>query len=152
MEERKSPFSLNSNSIIGAVVGVAVLVGIFIVAKFIFGLMYQYAWLLLIPTALIDYKVITGYFKWLGRLLKGNTTVGLAATVISALAYPFVSIFLFGKAMFKRKIKQAQEEVQQKEAGEFVDFEEVADEPKLQLPEIEKQAKGKGGYEKLFDE
>ena len=154
MEERKSQFGLSSNSIIGAIVMVMSLVAIYIIAGFIFSLLYKYSLLLLIPVALIDYKVITGYFAWLGRLLKNNTTVGLTAVVFSALGYPFVSLFLFGKALFKRKIKQVEKEVQQKQEGEFVDFEDVVEEPPLQLPEVEKQTKaaeGKGDYDNMFE-
>ncbi len=159
MTQKKSEFSLSGNSIIGAIVMVVALVAIWILAGFILGLMYKWALLLLIPTAIIDHKVITGYFKWLGRLTKKNTGAGLAGIVLSALGYPFVTLFLFGKALFKRKIKQVEKEVQKQKDGEFVDYEELPEESPLELPEIKTPQKEtpqketpKSGYENLFDE
>jgi hypothetical protein len=154
MQGRKSEFSIGGNSIIGAIVMVVTLIGIYFIAGFIIALLYKWAWLLLVPAAIIDFKVITGYFRWLGRLTRSNMATGLAAIVFSALFYPFVSIFLFGKALFKRKIKQVEQEVKKQQDGEFVEFEELTDEAPLELPEIKKPQKEtpKSDYENLFDE
>lgn len=156
MQERRNEFGFSGNSIIGVIVMMVSLVAIWILAGFILGLMYKWAWLLLIPTAIIDYKVITGYLSWLGRLTSKNTATGLGAIVLSALGYPFVSIFLFGKSLFKRKIKQVEKEVQKQREGEFVEYEELVEEPEqpLELPEIKtpQKEKPKTGYENLFEE
>jgi 4-amino-4-deoxy-L-arabinose transferase-like glycosyltransferase len=154
MTQRKSEFGLSGNSIIGAIVMVVALVAIWILAGFIIGLLYKWALLLLIPTAIIDHKVITGYFKWLMRLARKNIGTGLAAIVLSAIGYPFVTLFLFGKALFKRKIKQVEKEVKKQKEGEFVEYEELPEEAPLELPEIKTPQKetSKGDYENLFDE
>jgi len=152
MTQRRNEFGLSSNSIIGAIVMVVALIGIYFVAGFIISILYKWALLLLIPAAIIDYKVITGYFKWLGRLTRKNTGAGIGAIVFSALFYPFVSIFLFGKALFKRKIKQVEKEVQKQREGEFIDYEELQEEKPLELPEIKTKQKEtrESDYEELF--
>ncbi len=155
MTQRKSEFKLSGNSIIGAIVFVVALVAIWIVAGFILGLLYKWALLLLIPTAIIDHRVITGYFKWLMRLARKNVGAGIGAIVLSAIGYPFVTLFLLGKALFKRKIKQVEKEVQKQKDGEFIEYEDVQEEAPLELPEIKKAQKettSKGDYENLFDE
>ncbi len=152
MTERRSEFGLSGNSIVGAIVGIIALIGIYFVAGFIISILYKWALLLLIPAAIIDYKVITGYFKWLGRLTRKNTGAGVAAIVFSALFYPFVSIFLLGKALFKRRIKQAETQAREQREGEFIEYEEVQEEKPLELPDMEKpeQETPKSDYEKLF--
>lgn len=152
MTERRNEFGLGNNSIIGAIVMVVALIGIYFVAGFIISILYKWAWLLLIPAAIIDYKVITGYFNWLGRLTRKNTGAGIAAIAFSALFYPFVSIFLFGKALFKRRVKQAETEAKKQREGEFIEYEEVQDEKPLELPELksEKRESSKSDYEELF--
>lgn len=154
MQERKNEFSLGGNSIIGAIIMIVTLIGIYFLAGFVIGILYKWALLLLIPTAIIDYKVITGYFKWLGRLTKSNMATGLTGIVFSAFFYPFVTLFLFGKALFKRKIKQVEKEAVKQREGEFIEYEEMTEELPLELPEVktpEKETR-KGDYENLFEE
>ena len=154
MQERKNEFSLGGNSIIGAIIMIVTLIGIYFLAGFVIALLYKWALLLLIPTAIIDYKVITGYFKWLGRLTKSNMATGLTGIVFSALFYPFVTLFLFEKTIKKKKIKQVEKEAVKQREGEFIEYEEMTEELPLELPEVktpEKETR-KGDYENLFEE
>ena len=69
--------------------------------------------------------------------------VGLIiAILLSVLGFPVLSAFLLGKALFKRQVKKAraQEEVRAPGDGEYIEFEELEDEP-LELPRIPKQEK-----------
>ncbi len=78
---------------------------------------------------------------------------------LSAVAFPITSLFLFSRAMFRRKVSQLsnqmQEEYERRERGEYADFEEIDEEP-LELPRRTKikptQTDEYTDYEDLFGE
>lgn len=133
----KSPFNLG-----GLLIAIVALIMLFVVARFIFRILYFLSPFLLIATAIIDYRVITSYITWLINMTKRNALLGIGAIVLSIIGFPIVSAGLFGKALFNRQVRQAQKEKQQEmirpEIGEYVEFEEVKREKTMRLPEIEK--------------
>ncbi|MEN0005148.1 MAG: hypothetical protein AAF798_13435 [Bacteroidota bacterium] len=161
MESRRS-FNINSNNnpfglIIGLLVGILIMVGLFRLANFIFQILYYISPILLIATLIIDYKVVVDYGQWIVKMLKRNTIAGVAMILVSVLGFPILSVFLLGKALFKKRLKKATEAWEKQTKGEFVDYEELDSEP-LELPKIKekepqrKTNKTDTGYENLFDE
>lgn len=136
----KSPFNFGT-----LLIAVVALILMFVIARFIFRLLYFISPFLLIATAIIDYKVITGYVGWLINLTKRSTGLGIAAIILSLLGFPIVTAGLFGKALLNRQVRKMQQqqrdEVVHPEIGEYVDFEEVKKEREkpMRLPEIEKR-------------
>lgn len=142
------------NSIVGIIVMILFLIGLWFLAKFIFRILFYLSPIMLIAAFIIDKHVVTGYIKWLGRLFKKNAVYGIGATVLSILGMPVVSTFLLGKALFRKKIKEMEEQQRNIEQGELVDYEELDSEP-LQLPDMEpeepKNRNKNTGYEDLFE-
>ncbi len=157
-DERGNQRGFNVNGIVGAVMIVLFFLALFFIARTIFNLVSLIAPILLLITLIIDYKVALNYGKFLLKLLKENTLMGIGAVVLTVLAYPVVAGFLFFKAAGKKflmsKIKSNKKE-------EFQDYEEVEDEDFLDLPELEKSVETKSSnrndgdssndYEQLFD-
>lgn len=145
------PFS----SIVGILIMVGVILGLYYISKAIFSLLYFVSPILFIATLIIDHKVVLNFGKWLLNLTKKNAVLGVGAIVIALLAYPLTAMFLFSKAMFKRKVKQVQKDYETRTEGELVEFEEIESKPaKLELPELEKKTEQKSkdnDYEQLFD-
>lgn len=140
------------NSITGIILMVLFLLGLFYLARFIFNLLYWLAPVMLVATLIIDYKVVTGYIQWLISMVKRNTLVGVGAIILTIFGFPVVSAFLLGKALFKKKVKEAKSNFETRRREEFVEFEELESE-RLDLPEIEPQKKSKNSeYDQLFDE
>ena len=134
----KSPFNLGS-----LLIAVVALIMLFVIARFVLRLLYFIAPFLLIATAIIDYRVVTGYISWLVGMVKKNTLLGIGAIVLSVIGFPIVTVGLFGKALLNRKVRQIQKDKEQEmirpAIGEYVDFEEVKKERAMRLPEIERR-------------
>ena len=114
---------------------IVALVAIFLVF-FIITRLVQFIWwlafvtmpVLLIATFIIDRQVIFNFFKMIRGLYKRSVATGVIATILTAIGSPFVTLFLFGQAMFKRRLKKAEQQAfqeQQNKFGEYIEFEEV---------------------------
>jgi hypothetical protein len=101
-----------------------VMILIFIVARAFLKILYFVAPILIIATAIINYKVILNYFKNIGGLFKRNPMMGIGAGLLSALFYPVVISFLFVQALLYRKADKVQKEIE-REKGTFVEYEEI---------------------------
>lgn len=133
-----SPFGF-----LGPLLGMAVIFAImYFLATGIFNLLSWLALPLIIATLIIDYKVVIDYFTFILKLLKENTLMGVLAVVVTFFAYPFVTGYLFFKALAKRQVNKLVDRVQ-KEKNTFADYEEVKEEeePFLELPQIPTQKK-----------
>jgi len=160
MTQQRSDFNISPmRTIIGLIFMILILYGLYSLAVFIFKMLMYLSPVLLIATAVIDYSVITGFFNWLGRVYKSNSTTGIILMLLSAVAFPITSLFLFSRAMFRRKINQLnsrmKEEYERRERGTYTDFEEIDEQP-LELPKRTKvkppPAEEYTDYEDLFDE
>jgi len=112
---------------------------LFFLAKGVFWLLSWVAPVLLIITLIIDYTVVTDFFKFVWKLLREKTIMGILAVLLVVFGYPIVSGYLFFKALGKRTIKKAYERVE-KDKNIFTDYEEVVEDDNfLELPPLNKR-------------
>ena len=126
------------NFLWGALAAVFVLVTLFFLARFIFRLLYFLSPVFLIATAIIDHKVIVDFVRWIAKLFKDNWVIGLVATVLTIFGFPLVSVFLLGRALFNKRLQDAQREFERQTKGEEVDYEEL-DTITLELDELKRE-------------
>ncbi|MBK9737672.1 MAG: hypothetical protein IPO92_23100 [Saprospiraceae bacterium] len=132
-----SPFGFFGPLVILAVFFAA----LFFLAKGVFWLFSWIAPVLLIATLIMDYTIVTDFFKFIWKLLKENTIMGILAMVLTFFGYPFVAGFLFFKALSKRTIKKVIEKAE-KERDNYAEYEEVVEEENfLELPQLNKTPK-----------
>ena len=138
--QRSYQFGGNNNSPFSGVVGIVVGILFFIAMFWFVQIVFRILWFLLpvivIATAIIDHKVILDYFGWMGKLFRRNTLAGIAMAILTIVGAPVVGVFLLGRALFRKKIKDAQAEVERKRQGEFVEYEEI-DSETMELPKLE---------------
>ena len=148
--------------------GIIALIVLFYAAKLAFNIIYFIAPILLIATLFIDYKVFINYGKWILNLFKANPLYGIGAGVLTAVAYPVVSIALFLKALLNKKIAEVKGQFETKKQEEYVEYEELPSEPKarkqptpkketrVELPPIKERQKevrtNRNEYDDLFGE
>lgn len=132
-------------SITGIILAVLFFLVLFYLTKIVFKILWFLSPLLLIASLIIDHTVFLGYAKWLGSMVKRNPLVGIGAIVLSALLFPLTASFLFGKAMFRKKVNDARKEYETKVHGELIEFEEIVEDEAdynddaLRLPPMEKE-------------
>ena len=129
---------------------------LFFLAKGIFWLFSYIAPVFLIATLILDYKVVVGFFQFLWKLLKEKTVFGIAAVILTFFGYPFVSAYLFFKALSSRTIKNVHKKMEQ-EQNTYAEYEEVVDEDTtfLELPPLQTQKRdsnrpASNEYEDMF--
>ncbi len=140
--QQKSP-NLNGNpvnSIVGIVLMIVFLVGMFYVARFVFRILYFLAPVMLIATLIINYRVVTGYLQWIVDLAKRNPIMGIGAGILTFFGFPIISAFLLAKAIMLKKIDEQQEKARIRREGELIDYEEV-DEQELVPPTTQYEEK-----------
>ena len=142
-------------------IGLVVLFVLFKVASFAFNILYYLSPILIIITLFIDYKVVVNYGKWIMNVIGKNPILGVVLALLTIVGYPIVGLFLFGKAMLKKKVKEMTQQFEERTQGELVEYEEVESEPqkgRIELPPPPKREKIKqrrnndNEYEDLFDE
>ncbi len=146
------------NSIFGVLLLIAFFVGLFFILKGVFWVLSWIAPVLLIAAFVIDKSVVINYVKWIGKTLKENPLLGIAAILFSIIGYMVVFPYLFAKALFKKKIKDVQQQYEKQQKGELIDFEEIESKPNkpqetMELPRFEKQTRQekRSEYDQLFD-
>ena len=153
MQERRN-VSLNPfSSILGVLIMVLVFVGLFYIGLGITKILAMIAPILVVITAVIDYKVILNYGKWLLNLLRKDLLMGIGGILLTVFGFPFIAAFLFVKALLYRKVKKMNQEFEGQNSAEFLEYEEIQDEEPstLELPTFEKETKKKSNdYEQLF--
>ncbi|RMF04586.1 MAG: hypothetical protein D6772_00390 [Bacteroidetes bacterium] len=154
----RGDFSFSNNNqgpfsgLMGIVIAVLFFIGLFWFMQFLFKLLWMLLPVMIVVTAIIDYKVILSYFGWMGRLFSSNWVAGAAMGALTIFGAPIVALFLMGKALLGRKIKNVQAEVERQREAEFTEYEEV-DSEILDLPRIERpepQHRKGEDYEDLF--
>ena len=136
MENQESRFQPGFSSIVGFLVAVGFFILLFFMMRGIFTILAWAAPFLLIAAVLINYRTIINFGKWLYRLIRGNPIVGIVAVVLCVFGFPVVAGFLFGKSLLDRKMKLLLEE--QNPQDEFIDYEEIYNEP-LELKQLERR-------------
>ena len=142
------------DGITGILILIGFLVAMYFIIKYTLLALTVVAPLMLIATLIIDRSVVFNYVKWIGSTLKSNPLLGIGAILFTIFGYTLVFPFLFGKALLKKKFKDARQQYENERQGELVDFEEIESKPNtekpLELPQLKKQAKG-GEYDQLFE-
>lgn len=139
------PFS----SVVGIIIGILFFLLVFYLTKIVFKILWFLAPLLFVASLIIDHTVFLSYVKWIGGMLKRNPLVGIGAIVLSGLLFPLTASFLFGKALFRKKMKDAQKEYETRTKGELIEFEEIVEEEDLRpedtlrLPPMEKEPRNR---------
>ena len=156
----------NVNPFMAAIGLILFLVVAFYLVKGVFWILGLVAPILLILTLIVDRTVITDYLKWIMKLFKTKWYFGLGAAAGTFFAFPLASAFLFGKAMFKKKMKgSAMGDIfEKRNEDEFTEYEELDSEialedidlepENLDLPEIEENLNtldDDSAYENLFE-
>ena len=103
---------------------------------------------------MLDYTVVTGFFKYLWKLLRENPVIGILSCVLTFFGFPFVSAYLFFKAWARKSIHKKVSEFQ-KRNEEFSEYEEVKEDDFLVLPKLDKQSNSgntpsHSSYDELF--
>ena len=158
--------SNSANPIIGVIGLVVFLIVAYLLIKSIAWVLGLIAPVLLILTLIMDHSVVTDYVKWILNLFKSKWYYGLGAGAMTFFGFPFVSAFLFGKAMFKKKIigsgfgdamkgeNREEEYTNYEEVDSEIVLEDVdLGEEDLELPEIEENLntpEDDNTYENLF--
>ncbi len=122
---------------IGIIMMIVILVSLFFVVRGIFNLLYFIAPVLLIATLIIDYKVVLQFIKQLGGLFAKNPLYGIGASALTFFLYPIVFVVLLFRALMGKRLRQVTGQVGGAQDGDFVDYEEIDDEP-LDLDEFGK--------------
>lgn len=146
------------DGITGILILVGFLVAMYFIVKYTLIALTIVAPLMLIATLIIDRSVVINYVKWIGRTLKTNPLLGIGAILFTIFGYTLVFPFLFGKAILKKKFKDAQQQYENERQGELIDYTEIDSKPTpenprdkpLELPQLRKQARG-GEYDQLFE-
>ena len=155
MQYRKKVDINPMNSITSILILVLIFVGLYFIAKSIFTLLAWAAPVLLVATLLIDYKVVVNYGKWIVNLLTKNPLMGIGMILVSFFGFPVIAGFLFAKSLLTRKVRKLRNEYETKTQGEYVDYEEVEEEPPIRLnfPKMDKQKQSSkdNDYDQYFD-
>jgi ABC-type antimicrobial peptide transport system permease subunit len=139
--EREYRFDNNPwGVILGLIIFLAVLFGMFWLAGQIMRLLWIIFPLFVIGAALLDYKVIVGYFRWLKKTTKKNLPLGIAAILLSVIGFPVVSVFWFWQAYrnYSLRKQRKSDAGDPLELGEYIDFEELEKREKQKLRDKDK--------------
>lgn len=139
----------------GVIALIAFFIVLFWVFKGIFVLLSYVAPVLLLITAIINYRVITDYLGMLWSVFKKNWLLGILGGVLTVVGFPLVSGFLFVKALFLNKVKAIKEEQEVRQKGEFIEYEDLSEEDPaekliLKEPEIRKRGTEENPYDEVF--
>ena len=119
-------------TVVGLIVSILLLVGLFMLARFVFKILFYLSPFLLIATLILDYRTVTGYLKWVKDLFQRNPMYGVGISLFSVLGFPVLATGLFLKALFVRRYLKAtgQDSRNRNHRKEetFVPFEEIEDE------------------------
>lgn len=136
--------------LIGLVGLIAFFFVLFWMVKGIYSILAFIAPVLLVITAIMNYRVITGYVGMLWSVFKNNWMMGILGAILTVVGFPLISGFLFFKALFLRNVGNLAADNQGKREDEFTEYEEIDEEVPEQLilkePEIKKESR----YDDMF--
>lgn len=117
------------SSLAGTIFFLLIFAAILVAMYYLFRMFYWLAALampvLLIATLIINYRVITNFFKMIWALLKSRPILGMVAVVFTALLMPLVVVILFVQALFLRKVAKAQQKADVRRHGEWANYEVI---------------------------
>lgn len=150
MKDNKTYQQISSlNPLFSVLIFLAVVIGIFFAAQFIYKILLWASPVLLLLTFLFDYRIPINFVKLLIAFTRQNLIAGIFFIVLSVIFFPVISLFLLFKAMFNKKVKKFTDQVTH-ENESFVPYEEVEDEPLITVPR--KDTEKRYNYDKLFED
>ncbi len=150
MKNNKTYQQISSfNPLFSVLIFLAVIVGLFYAAQFIYMVLLWASPVIVLLTFIIDYKVPINFVKLLIAFTRQNLIAGIIFIALSVVFFPVISLFLLGKAFFNKKVKKFNDQIKE-ENENFVPYEEVEDEPLITLPR--KDAEKRYNYDKLFED
>ncbi len=112
-------------AIVGVAVIVVFLVGLFMLARFVFTLMYYLSPLMLIAALIIDHRVVTDYFKWIRNIFRRDNIAGVIVGILSVIGFPVLSAYFLARALLKKQVKKVKSEYERRRDGDLVEYEEL---------------------------
>ncbi len=125
-----------TKTILGLVILLVIIWGIFIVFKSIFNMLAWAAPFLFIAALIINHKVVLSYGKMLITLLQKNTVMGIIALLLTIFTFPIVAAILLGLAIMNKKAEGFMEQERQKRDGIPTDFREISSMPNSEYDEL----------------
>lgn len=159
MSRSSSPFDSNPISgIAGFIVALVVLYLLWNLVGFLYSILSFAAPVMFIASLIIDSSVAKGYFKSIQSLFERKWYYGLAAAVLSIVVYPLTAAYMLGMSLFRKKLKERAQEMDEQVNGKWTDYEDVTEEPLdldipyEELPPAPEPQRRKGSeYDELFD-
>lgn len=113
------------NAIIGVAVIVIFMVGLFMLARFVFRILAFLSPIMLIAALVIDYTVVTDYFKWIRNTFRRDAIAGVIIGILSVIGFPVLSGYFLARALLKKQVKKAKAEYERRRDGDLVEYEEL---------------------------
>ena len=113
------------NAIIGVAVIVVFMVGLFMLARFVFRILAFLSPIMLIAALVIDYTVVTDYLKWVRNTFRRDAIAGVIIGILSVIGFPVLSGYFLARALLKKQVKKAKAEYERKRDGDLVEYEEL---------------------------
>ena len=113
------------NAIIGVAVIVIFLVGLFMLARFVFRILAFLSPIMLIAALIIDYTVVTDYLKWVRNTFRRDAIAGVIIGILSVIGFPVLSGYFLARALLKKQVKKAKAEYERRRDGDLVEYEEL---------------------------
>ncbi len=113
------------NAIIGVAVIVVFMVGLFMLARFVFRILAFLSPIMLIAALVIDYTVVTDYLKWVRNTFRRDAIAGVIIGILSVIGFPVLSGYFLARALLKKQVKKAKADYERKRDGDLVEYEEL---------------------------
>ncbi|MDX2068474.1 MAG: hypothetical protein SFV55_08615 [Haliscomenobacter sp.] len=113
------------NAIIGVAVIVIFMVGLFMLARFVFRILAFLSPIMLIAALVIDYTVVTDYLKWVRKTFQRDAIAGVIIGILSVIGFPVLSGYFLARALLKKQVKKAKAEYERRRDGDLVEYEEL---------------------------
>ena len=113
------------SAIVGVAVIVIFMVGLFMLARFVFRILAFLSPIMLIAALIIDYTVVTDYLKWVRNTFRRDAIAGVIIGILSVIGFPVLSGYFLVRALLKKQVKKAKAEYERKRDGDLVEYEEL---------------------------
>jgi hypothetical protein len=115
------------SGIIGLLMILGFVVGLFMLARFVFRLLFFLSPVFFVAALVIDYRVFTNHINWIAGLFKRELALGLLVSFLSIVGFPVLALYLLGRALMNRESKKALSAYEKQRDGELIDYEVVDD-------------------------
>jgi hypothetical protein len=113
------------SAIVGVAVIVIFMVGLFMLARFVFRILAFLSPIMLIAALIIDYTVVTDYLKWVRNTFRRDAIAGVIIGILSVIGFPVLSGYFLARALLKKQVKKAKAEYERRRDGDLVEYEEL---------------------------